>query len=105
MFRLPLFRIRAFTFGNLVGAKVLDHLTLHGHALLTGRSFFPQLISAPFRSRPARGVRVRDRRLPARGDHVLVARQPLRRGRSTPRARGRARPRTRARTHALSTGV
>ena len=35
---------------HLVGGKVLDHLTLHSHALLSGRSFFPQLISAPFRS-------------------------------------------------------
>jgi hypothetical protein len=76
MFRLPLFRIRAFTFGNLVGAKVLDHLTLHGHALLTGRSFFPQLISAPFRSRPARGVRVRDRRLPGRRGGLVLTRSP-----------------------------
>ena len=35
---------------NLVGAKVLGTLSAHNHALLTGRAFFPHLISAPFRS-------------------------------------------------------
>ena len=34
-------------------------------ATLTGRAFFPQLISGPFRTRPARGVRLRDRSVPA----------------------------------------
>jgi MFS family permease len=35
---------------HLVGSKVLSDLSPHSHALLTGRSFFPHLISAPFRS-------------------------------------------------------
>jgi MFS family permease len=35
---------------HLAGAHVLAGLSAHSHAILTGRSFFPQLISAPFRS-------------------------------------------------------
>jgi MFS family permease len=35
---------------HLVGAHALAHLSAHQHALVVGRSFFPQLISAPFRS-------------------------------------------------------
>jgi MFS family permease len=35
---------------HLVGAHALAHVSAHAHALLTGRSFFPQLISAPFRN-------------------------------------------------------
>jgi hypothetical protein len=35
---------------ELVGSHVLSTLTPHAQAILTGRSFFPQLISAPFRS-------------------------------------------------------
>src|SRR5664279_2752375 len=35
---------------HLVGPAVLAHLPGAGRALLTGRSFFPHLISAPFRS-------------------------------------------------------
>jgi MFS family permease len=34
---------------TLVGTHVLDKLSLHSQAVLTGRSFFPQLISSPFR--------------------------------------------------------
>jgi MFS family permease len=34
---------------HLVGAHALAQLSAHNHALLVGRSFFPQLISAPFR--------------------------------------------------------
>jgi MFS family permease len=34
---------------SLVGAHVLDKLPAHSQAVLTGRSFFPQLISSPFR--------------------------------------------------------
>jgi MFS family permease len=34
---------------HLVGAKVLAHLHPQQHALLVGHSFFPELISAPFR--------------------------------------------------------
>jgi MFS family permease len=34
---------------HLVGAHALSTLSAHSHALLTGRSFFPHLISAPFR--------------------------------------------------------
>jgi MFS family permease len=34
---------------SLVGTHVLDKLSVHSQALLTGRSFFPQLISSPFR--------------------------------------------------------
>jgi MFS family permease len=35
---------------HLAGAHVLAGLSAHGHAIVTGRSFFPHLISAPFRS-------------------------------------------------------
>jgi len=35
---------------HLVGPGILGHLSAHSQALLTGRSFFPHLISAPFRS-------------------------------------------------------
>jgi MFS family permease len=35
---------------HFVGSSVLHHLSAHSQALLTGRSFFPHLISAPFRS-------------------------------------------------------
>jgi len=35
---------------HLAGAHVLSSLPVHAHALLTGHSFFAQLISAPFRS-------------------------------------------------------
>ena len=34
---------------HLLGASVLAHLPAHTHAVLSGRSFFPQLISPPFR--------------------------------------------------------
>ncbi len=35
---------------ELVSPHVLAHLSAHSQAVLTGRSFFPQLISSPFRS-------------------------------------------------------
>jgi MFS family permease len=35
---------------HLLGPSVLHHLSAHSQALLTGRSFFPHLISAPFRT-------------------------------------------------------
>jgi MFS family permease len=35
---------------HLAGPGVLGHLGAHSQAILTGRSFFPQLISGPFRS-------------------------------------------------------
>jgi MFS family permease len=35
---------------HFVGSSVLHHLSAHSQALLTGRSFFPHLISAPFRT-------------------------------------------------------
>jgi MFS family permease len=35
---------------HLAGAHVLSTLSAHSHAVVTGRSFFPQLISGPFRS-------------------------------------------------------
>jgi MFS family permease len=35
---------------HFVGANVLHHLSAQSQALLTGRSFFPHLISAPFKS-------------------------------------------------------
>jgi len=35
---------------HLLGAHVLAHLAPHTRALLTGRSFFPQLISGPFKN-------------------------------------------------------
>ncbi len=34
---------------SLVGSGTLSHLSAHSQAVLTGRSFFPQLISSPFR--------------------------------------------------------
>jgi hypothetical protein len=34
---------------HLVGASTLAHLSAHSRAVLTGRGFFPGLISAPFR--------------------------------------------------------
>ena len=35
---------------SLVGSHVLHNLSAHNQAVLTGRSFFPHLISAPFRT-------------------------------------------------------
>ncbi len=35
---------------SLLGSGVLSHLSAHNQAVLTGRSFFPQLISSPFRN-------------------------------------------------------
>jgi hypothetical protein len=35
---------------HLLGAHVLAHLSAHNRALITGRSFFPQLIAAPFKN-------------------------------------------------------
>jgi MFS family permease len=35
---------------HLAGAHVLGSLSAHAHAIVTGRAFFPQLISGPFRS-------------------------------------------------------
>ena len=52
---------------HLVGAHALASLSAANHATLDGRSFFPHLISGAVRSRAARGVRVRDRRMPDRG--------------------------------------
>ncbi len=47
----------------------------HSQAVLTGRTFFPHLISAPFRTGPARGLRFRDRRLPGRRRGFAAARR------------------------------
>jgi MFS family permease len=35
---------------HLLGTAALAHISVHDHALLTGRAFFPHLISAPFRT-------------------------------------------------------
>jgi hypothetical protein len=35
---------------HLVGAHALATVSVHNHALLIGRTFFPHLISSPFRS-------------------------------------------------------
>jgi MFS family permease len=35
---------------HLLGPTTLAHISVHSQAILTGRSFFPHLISAPFRS-------------------------------------------------------
>jgi hypothetical protein len=35
---------------HLIGTGVLSHLSVHQQAVLTGRSFFPGLITAPFKA-------------------------------------------------------
>jgi hypothetical protein len=35
---------------HLLGATALAHVSAHSQAILAGRTFFPQLISAPFRT-------------------------------------------------------
>jgi hypothetical protein len=35
---------------HLLGSSVVSHLPVHTQAVITGRSFFPQLISEPFRN-------------------------------------------------------
>ncbi len=62
---------------HLIGAHALGALPAASHAIVTGRSFFPQLISGPFSQRPARGVPVRDRRLHRRRRRVAAARRHL----------------------------
>ena len=63
-------------------------LSAANHARSTGRSFFPQLISAPFQHGPARGVRVRDPRLPDRRGRVADARRQVSLRRAGCRATG-----------------
>ena len=88
---------------TLIGPHVLTHLSAANAAALEHRGFFPNLIAGPFQSRPAQGVRVRDRRLPAGRDHVVVARQPRRRPPHRTRAGGDTRSRHRlGGTHARS---
>ncbi len=36
--------------GHLLGPHALAHISASNHAVLTGHTFFPQLISAPFRT-------------------------------------------------------
>ncbi len=62
---------------HLAGAHVLASLPAHTQAVITGRSFFPQLISGPFKRRPARGVHLRDRGLPGGGGGLADARRDL----------------------------
>ncbi len=62
---------------HLLGPHVLAGLSAHAQATVTGRAFFPHLISAPFRDGLQRGVRVRDRRLPRRRGRVADARRSL----------------------------
>ena len=61
---------------HLAGPHVLAGLSAHDHAIVTGRSFFPQLIDAAVPRRAARRVHVRDRGLPGRGGGVAAARRP-----------------------------
>ena len=59
-------------------------------AYLTGRSFFPSLMSRAVRVGPRRGVRLRDRRVPDRRRRLMDARRPLRpRPGAAPLDRGR----------------
>ena len=57
---------------------VLTKLPASNQAFLTGHSFFPSLISAPFHDGPVRRVRLRDRGLPDRRRRLAAARQALR---------------------------
>jgi EmrB/QacA subfamily drug resistance transporter len=58
---------------TLVGPSVLDHLSATNRSELTGHSFFPNLISAPFH-RPDRGVHLRRDRVVDRGSRIVVPR-------------------------------
>ena len=51
---------------TLLGPAALHHMTAAQAHYITGRSFFPHLISAPFGKGLAEGLRLRRHRLPAR---------------------------------------
>ena len=52
---------------HLLGGTVLAHLPAGHRAVITGRSFFPNLIAVPFRQGPACRVRLRHRGVPGGG--------------------------------------
>ena len=60
---------------HLLGPHVLAGLSAHDQAALTGSSFFPNLISGPFRDGLHAAFAVRDRRLPDRGRGLAAARR------------------------------
>ena len=62
---------------NLAGPHVLAAMSAHGRAIVTGRAFFPAADLGSVPRGPARGVRVRDHRLPGRRGGVRAARRPL----------------------------
>ena len=65
---------------HLLGHHVIAQLPHHAAATITGRSFFPAADLRTVPHRPARGVRLRDRSVPAGRARLVVARQPLRGG-------------------------
>ena len=69
---------------ELLGPHLLHHLSHADAATITGRSFFPGLLSEPFRSGLHEAFGVRDPRLPDRGGRLVVARRTLRQHRARP---------------------
>ena len=63
---------------TLLGPHVLNSLPPGQAATITGRSFFPQLISAPFHTALHLRVHVRDHRLPRRRGRLAAARRQVR---------------------------
>ena len=71
---------------ELLGPHLLHHLTPANQAAIGGRSFFPHLLTDPFRSGLREAFALRDRRLPRRRGRLVVPRQPLRQHRRPSRA-------------------
>ena len=63
---------------HLLGPHVLGGLSAHNHAVLTGSSFFPSLISGPFRDGLHAAFAFADRGLPDRRRGLAHARWPPR---------------------------
>jgi MFS family permease len=68
---------------KLLGSHALSLLSPANTKIVTGRSFFPKLISSPFHSGLHAAFAFAIIAMPARGGHVLVARKPLCRRRGT----------------------